>query len=238
MAEPLPDSTQLSIVIPVLNEGQSLDANLARLVAHPATQAQCEIIVCDGGSDDATVEIAARHPCRLLHSEAGRATQMNAGSEIASGEYLLFLHADSHLPQDFSVADLRTAGWGFFRLRLDDEAPIYRLIETAINLRTRFTRVAGGDQGLYFEQRLFDALGGFPPIPLMEDIAISKLARRQEKPKIIAAALTSSARRWRDHGVISTVLLMWWLRLAYWFGADPGRLHRRYYPAPGKPCND
>jgi len=238
VAEPLPDSIQLSIVIPVLNEGQSLDANLSRLVAHQATQQRCEIIICDGGSDDATAEIATRHPCRLLRAEAGRATQMNAGSQAARGEYLLFLHADSRLPEAFTVADLQPARWGFFRLRLDGEALIYRIIETAINLRTRLTRVAGGDQGLYFEREFFRELGGFAEIPLMEDIAICKLARRVAKPNIVAAALTSSARRWHEHGVISTVLLMWWLRLAYWLGADPRRLHRFYYPGPRNTCND
>lgn len=238
MAGPLPESIQLSIVIPVLNEAETLDTCLTRLVAHPVNRNRCEIIVCDGGSHDATVAIAAGRPCRVIRCPPGRAVQMNAGSEAARGEYLLFLHADSVLPPDFSLADIAPASWGFFRLHLDDHGLVYRVIETAINLRTRFTRVAGGDQGLYFERDLFASLGGFPRIPLMEDIAICKLARRIRKPAIIRPALTSSTRRWREHGVVSTVLLMWWLRFAYWLGADPRRLHRIYYPGRSGPCND
>lgn len=222
----------------MLNEAQTLDNCLGHLCARAAIRSQCEIIVCDGGSRDATLEIAARHPCRIVHSRPGRAAQMNAGSAIARGRYLLFLHADSRLPEAFTAADLGPARWGFFRLRLDDAAPIYRVIETAINLRTGISHVAGGDQGLYFERDLFDSLGRFADIPLMEDIAICKQARRDSSPGIIDHALTSSTRRWREHGVITTILLMWWLRFAYWLGADPRRLHRIYYPGQHGHCND
>ena len=155
---------------------------------------------------------------------------MNIASRTASGDFLLFLHADSSLPENFfELFDTRSE-WGFFRLRLSGQAAVYRVIEWAINLRTRLSRVAGGDQGLYFNRYFFQSLGGYPEIPLMEDIAISKSACRKTRPVIIDAAITSSARRWQDNGVATTVFLMWALRLAFWLGVDPDRLHKIYYP--------
>ena len=155
---------------------------------------------------------------------------MNAASKTAQGQFLLFLHADSSLPEDFNRFIEADAKWGFYRLRLSDDAFIYRIIETAINLRTRFSHVAGGDQGLYFKRHFFESLNAYPKIPLMEDIAICKTARRLAKPFVIRSAISSSNRRWRDNGIVKTVLLMWSLRLAYWLGVDPHRLHRLYYP--------
>ncbi len=231
MAEPLADSVDVSIIVPVLDEAQTLDSLLTDLFARAWLRERAEVIVADGGSRDATLEIAARYPCRVVRGQAGRARQMNAARAQARGRHLLFLHADSRLPDAFAGDFPADAAWGFFRLRLADDAPVYRLIERAINWRTRLTRVAGGDQGLYFDARLFDALGGYPPLPLMEDIAITKLARRRAAPRIIAAPISSSSRRWRRDGVARTVLLMWALRLAYWLGVDPRRLQRIYYPS-------
>ena len=233
VAGPLPDSIGVSIILPVLNEAELLDHSLANLFACRWVQDQCEVIVCDGGSTDGSVEIAGRYPCRIVQSEAGRALQMNAASAEAAGVMLLFLHVDSTLPAAFDTGIDTDAAWGFFRLRLDGGAIVYRLIETLINLRSRISRVAGGDQGLYFNRQFFDRIQGYPQIPLMEDIAISKTARRLAKPVIIEQALTSSSRRWRDKGVIKTVVLMWLLRLAYWLGVDPQRLHKIYYPQRG-----
>ena len=233
MAGHLPDRPRLSIVIPVLNESDCLARTLDGIFADPWLREHAEVLVSDGGSEDASLEIAARYPCRIVGSAAGRALQMNAASAKARGERLLFLHADSHLPADLGAVLDDAAEWGFFRLRLSGDNLVFRVIETAINLRTRLTGVAGGDQGLFFERRLFAALGGFPCIPLMEDIAICKLARRRAAPQIVAARITSSSRRWQRHGVVRTVLLMWWLRFAYWLGADPRRLHRIYYPQRG-----
>jgi rSAM/selenodomain-associated transferase 2 len=229
----LPDNPRLSIVIPVLNEADCLDQCLGRLFAACPADDDFEVIVCDGGSDDGSPQIASRFPCRIEHSEPGRALQMNRGASIARGRLLLFLHADSILPAN-ALEDLRGAApWGFFRLRLDGEATAYRVIETAINLRSRLSSVAGGDQALFFEREFFQNLGAYPAIPLMEDVAICKAARRRAKPRIIESALTTSSRRWQSNGLVKTVLLMWSLRLAYWLGVSPVRLHRIYYPQRG-----
>ena len=229
-AELLPDSPQLSIIIPVLNEADCLDQGLARLFALQWVTNHAEVIVSDGGSNDGSLDIASQYPCSIVHSNAGRATQMNAASETAQGKFLLFLHADSRLPEDFNCFIEADAEWGFYRLRLSDDAFVYRIIESAINLRTRFSHVAGGDQGLYFNRHFFESLNAYPKIPLMEDIAICKTARRLAKPFVIGKAISSSNRRWRDNGIVKTVLLMWSLRLAYWLGVDPRRLHQIYYP--------
>ena len=230
MAELLPEKPRLSIIIPVLNEAACLDRSLTDLFSRSWIRQHGEVIVCDGGSDDGSPEIAARHPCRLVHSGAGRALQMNTGSRSAQGDILLFLHADSQLPDKVGELIPAAAAWGFFRLRLDGTAAAFRLIECAINLRTRLSRVAGGDQGLFFSRSLFDELGGFPQIPLMEDVAICKKARRRALPVIVGSSISSSSRRWQENGIVKTIVLMWMLRLAYWLGVDPARLHRIYYP--------
>jgi rSAM/selenodomain-associated transferase 2 len=230
VAELLPDSPQLSIIIPVLNEAGCLDQGLARLFTLQWVTDHAEVIISDGGSKDDSLDIASRYPCKIVHSNAGRATQMNTASKSAQGKYLLFLHADSDLPEDFYRFIEADAKWGFYRLRLSNDAYVYRIIEAAINLRTRVSRVAGGDQGLYFERHFFESLNAYPQIPLMEDIAICKTARRLAKPFVSVATISSSGRRWQDQGVVKTVLLMWALRLGYWLGVDPRRLHKIYYP--------
>ncbi len=229
-AELLPDSPQLSIIIPVLNEADCLDQSLARLFALQWVTNHAEVIISDGGSNDGSLDIAGKYPCSIVRSNPGRATQMNAASEIAQGKFLLFLHADSTLPEDFNCLIETDAKWGFYRLRLSGNALVYRIIESAINLRTRFSHVAGGDQGLFFNRHFFESLNAYPTIPLMEDIAICKTARRLAKPFVIGSPISSSTRRWRDNGIVKTVLLMWSLRLAYWLGVDPRRLHKIYYP--------
>jgi len=233
VAEPLPDNIRLSIIIPILNEAECLDQNLAKLFMQTWVSDYCEVIISDGGSNDDSLQIASRYPCRVVHSGAGRALQMNSASQQANGKFLLFLHADSSLPPDFNGNIEAGAKWGYFRLHLNSKTFAYRIIEAAINLRSRISKVAGGDQGLFFNKRFFESLDGYPRIPLMEDIAISKLARRRAKPVIIKAALTSSSRRWQEKGIFKTILLMWTLRLAYWVGVDPGRLHKIYYPQRG-----
>lgn len=233
VAEPLPDPISVSIIIPVLNEAELLGSSLANLFTRRWIQENCEVIICDGGSEDATVEIAGRYPCRIIRANPDRAKQMNLASAVARGDFLLFLHADSLLPENFGEESKLTGKWGFFRLHLDGKAAIYRVIESTINLRTKLSRVAGGDQGLYFNRHFFDSFQGFPQIPLMEDIAICKKARRLAKPVIIDQPLTSSSRRWQNKGVVRTVLLMWSLRCAYWLGVDPQRLYKIYYPQRG-----
>ena len=233
MAEPSTDSPLLSIVIPVLNEADCLERSLAELFSRPLFRSQCEVIVSDGGSEDDSLEIAALYPCDIVTGATGRALQMNAGASRARGRWLLFLHADSRLPRNFECLIEADADWGFFRLRLDGAHPAFRLIETAINLRTRLSRVAGGDQGLFFRREFFDSLDGFAHIPLMEDIAICKQARRRAAPLIVDAPIITSSRRWQQRGIARTVLMMWGLRFAYWLGIDPWRLHRYYYPERG-----
>ena len=230
MAEPSPETPAVSIIVPVLNEAERIGDLLDDLYARDTIVTDCEVIVSDGGSVDETRVIAARYPCRLISSRAGRAAQMNAASDAAQGRILLFLHADSLLPPAFDPAALAAAAWGFFRLRLDGDAPGFRIIETMVNLRTRLTLIAGGDQGLYFRRDFFRTIGRFPDIALMEDIEISKRARRRARPAIIDNPITTSSRRWQQRGVLKTIALMWCLRLAYRFGADPTRLHRLYYP--------
>jgi len=224
---------QLSIIIPVLNEAECLDQSLARLFALPWVAGHCEVIICDGGSHDDSLAIATAYRCRIVQSEAGRALQMNSGAQAALGRQLLFLHADSTLPPDLDFNLLRGAPWGFFKLRLNDDAAVFRVIESAINQRSRLTRVAGGDQCLFFERGFFETLGSFPQIPLMEDVAICKSARRLAQPLVMQSVVRSSSRRWHNNGVIKTILLMWSLRLAYWLGVNPDRLHRIYYPQGG-----
>jgi rSAM/selenodomain-associated transferase 2 len=229
----LPEPALLSIIIPVLNEAECLDKSLTRLFEDPWIAGNGEVIICDGGSRDDSLAIAHRYPCRIVHSAAGRALQMNQGAKIAQGHQLLFLHADSVLPTNLDEQFPAAASWGYFHLRLDNKAVVYRIIESAINLRSRMTHVAGGDQGLFFTRDFFYQLGTFPVIPLMEDVAICKLARRQAKPLMITSPIQSSSRRWQNNGVLKTILLMWSLRLAYWLGVDPDRLHRIYYPQRG-----
>lgn len=233
VAELLPDALQLSIIIPVLNDADCLDQSLARLFGMQWVTDHAEVIVSDGGSHDGSLDIANRYPCSVVHSNAGRATQMNAASKTAQGKYLLFLHADSTIPEDFAHFIDVDIQWGFYRLRLSDPAFIYRVIESAINLRTRLTRVAGGDQALYFRRQFFESLDAYPKIPLMEDIAICKTARQQAQPCIVRSPVSSSSRRWRNNGIAKTILLMWLLRCAYWLGVDPERLHKIYYPSQG-----
>jgi len=233
VAEPLPDQLRASIIIPVLNEAGCLDQTLSNLLQRQWVKTNCEVIVSDGGSTDGSLEIAQRHRCRLVYSDAGRARQMNIASRSARGAVLLFLHADSILPDDFGEFIESKHDWGFFSIRLNSDSPVYRVIETAINLRTRLSKVAGGDQCLFFKREFFAALGGFPGIPLMEDIAISKKAKRLAAPLFVASPITSSSRRWQEQGVIKTVLLMWSLQLAFWLGVNPARLQRIYYPQRG-----
>ena len=230
MAEPLPDLVSVSIVIPVLNEADLLDSCLSRLFARLKSRSDVEVIVCDGGSSDKTLTIASQHPCQLIQTKPGRAIQMNEASKLAQGEWLLFLHVDSLPPDNYLDQITSATSWGFFRLRLNGNHFLFPVIGSAINLRSGISRVAGGDQGLYFKRVFFQSIQGFPQIPLMEDVAICKLARRLARPNIIKQPMITSSRRWQKNGILKTVVLMWSLRLAYWLGVDPLRLHKIYYP--------
>ena len=218
-----------SFVIPVLNE----QACIADLLCTLQTQyPHCEFIVVDGGSVDDTVAIARPLCHSLLTCEPSRALQMNHGAAVARGSYVFFLHADS-LPtvSDQSLAEVLSAapGWGFCRSRLDSGRKAFRVIETAMNIRSRVTSVATGDQMLFVHRDLLGEIGGFANIPLMEDVEFCKRLRKHSSPVIIENPVISSSRRWESRGVARTVLNMWALRLAYVCGVSPQRLWQQYY---------
>lgn len=218
-----------SFVIPTLNEAGSI-ADLLSLLRSQYPQAQ--LVVADGGSSDATCALA--HPLcdQLLHSPPGRAGQMNAGLQAASGDYLFFLHADSQPTVSASALEdyLRSRpGWGFCRIHLSGDEWPFRLISTFINGRSRLSKVATGDQMLFFNREQLLQSGGFDDIPLMEDVAISKRFRRHSPPLVIREPVITSSRRWRQAGVVKTVVSMWALRLAYFLGVSPQTLWRHYY---------
>jgi rSAM/selenodomain-associated transferase 2 len=220
---------QLSIIIPAIDEAEGLATTLPSLVR--LRQAGHEVIVVDGGSRDDTRRRAGSLADRVLMSGRGRARQMNAGAAAANGEVLLFLHADSVLPGDVEAAiagAMGTSCWGRFDVRLWGSEWPFRVIETFMNLRSRLTGIATGDQALFVAREVFEQIGGFPDIPLMEDIAISRLLKARARPACLRQRVVTSTRRWRSNGIARTVFLMWGLRLAFALGADPRRLARRY----------
>ncbi|MDH5356585.1 MAG: TIGR04283 family arsenosugar biosynthesis glycosyltransferase [Gammaproteobacteria bacterium] len=219
----------ISIIIPTLNEAGYLSQALTTLFDN-IDQSRVEVIISDGGSQDATLAIAGQFPCRITSGAMGRSIQMNQGSQLAKGEWLFFMHADSSLPVNWRSEIENAEAWGFFPVKLSGQSGLFRIIEYAMSLRSSITNIATGDQGLFFKRSFFNQLTGFPEIPIMEDIAISKNARQLYNPGIANSAIITSSRRWEKNGIVKTVLLMWWLRLAYWFGASPDRLHRLYYP--------
>lgn len=220
---------RLSIIVPVLNEAPGIVEFLTSLSALRALGAQ--LIVVDGGSSDGTLESAAPFADLVIRAKGGRAVQMNAGAAHAQGEALLFLHADTFLPQDAdSLIETALAGreWGRFDVRFEDSAFAMRAIAAMMNLRSRVSGIATGDQAIFVCRDTFAQLGGFAAIPLMEDIELSKRLKRISRPACLRQCVTTSSRRWKKHGVWRTVFLMWRLRLAYFFGADPRKLAIAY----------
>lgn len=228
---------RLAVVVPVLNEAATIEAALGRLA--PLRERGAKVIVVDGGSDDGTAARAAPLADRVLAAARGRASQMNAGAqaeEARTADVLLFLHADTRLPPDADAVIARALAdgahaWGRFDVRLDGDGWQLRLIETLMNGRSRATGIATGDQAIFVTRAAFDWLHGFAPLPLMEDVDFSSRARRLTRPAALHDRVLTSARRWQRHGVWRTVALMWWLRLSYFFGADPAALARRYRDA-------
>ncbi len=220
----------LSIVMPVLNEAAGIEAALAALA--PYRRRDIEVIVADGGSSDGTPDRARLHADRVIAAPRGRAAQMNAGAAAASGDVLMFLHADTHLPDnaDRLVLDgLARSGklWGRFDVRIDGGGAL-TLIAAMMNARSRLSGIATGDQAMFMTRDAFARAGGFPAIALMEDVALSAVLKRIGKPLALRARVVTSGRRWRQHGTLRTVLLMWRLRLAFYCGADPAKLARAY----------
>jgi rSAM/selenodomain-associated transferase 2 len=217
---------RLSVVVPALNEAAGIRAALEALA--PLRARGHEVIVVDGGSGDGTAELAAGLCDRLLDAAPGRALQMNAGAREARGFALLFLHADTRLPPKGDEAilfALKTYSWGRFDVSIAGRHPVLRLVACAMNLRSRLTGIATGDQAIFVRR---EAFGGFPEIPLMEDIAFCKAMRRRGPPACLRERVLTSARRWESRGVWRTIFLMWRLRLLFFLGARPERLARLY----------
>ena len=228
-------AARLSIILPVLDEEAEIAATLRELTALRARGA--EVIVVDGGSRDRTVELARPLCDRLIAAPRGRAAQMNAGASAAGGDVLLFLHADTRLPADADrlVRDgLAACGraWGRFDVRIVGRHPLFPLIGATMNLRSRLTGIATGDQAIFVDNTAFAATGGFPDIALMEDIVLSRRLKRLGRPLCIAARALTSGRRWEKHGVVRTILTMWRLRLAFFLGAAPAKLAASYGYVP------
>lgn len=225
----------LSIILPVLNEAALIEARLRALALLRIAGAQ--IIVADGGSADDTALIAAPHCDAVILAPRGRASQMNAGALQAHGEVLLFLHADTRLPEGAMALVLEglaqtPAAWGRFDVRIEGSSRLLPVVAMLMNLRSRFTGIATGDQAIFIRRSAFEALGGFPDLALMEDIAMSRALKTISAPLCLRAKVVTSGRRWDRNGALRTILLMWRLRLAFRLGANPNELARRYGYAP------
>ena len=231
----------LSIIIPLLNEA----GNLPELIAHivrldPAPQ---QVILVDGGSVDGSVAIAKSVlksteiaqsiiDWHVIESTVGRAQQMNAGAILATGDVLLFLHADTELPAD-ATDNIRQAvaqyDWGRFDVGLDSREPLLKIVGLMINQRSRLMSIATGDQAIFIKKSVFEQIGGYPDQPLMEDIELCKRLKKISRPACLKSKVTTSARRWQQHGTWRTIFLMWHLRFDYWRGVSPNVLKQRYY---------
>jgi rSAM/selenodomain-associated transferase 2 len=221
-----PLAMKLSIVIPCLNEAASIVQCLQALAG--LRRRGHEVIVVDGGSDDGTAQ-AARTLCdRLIPAPRGRALQMNAGAREAGGDVLVFLHADTILPSAAAEQIARASQvsvWGRFDVVIEGQHPLLGMVARAMNLRSRLTGIATGDQAIFVRR---DAFAGFPEIPLMEDIAFSRIMKRRGRPACLAGPAVTSGRHWEKRGVLRTIFLMWRLRLLYFLGARPADLARLY----------
>jgi len=196
-----------------------------------------EVIVVDGGSHDSSVLIATPYADKIIHSPAGRAKQMNQGAASAKYDWLLFLHVDTQLPET-ALMSLQTAfsctetQWGRFDVCLSGNKIMYKLISWSMNKRSRLTGIATGDQAIFVNKNTFNEVAGFPDIPLMEDIAISSRLKKLSKPVCLFDQVITSSRRWQNNGIIRTILVMWLLRLRYFFGANPRALAEQYNRMP------
>ena len=221
----------LSIIVPVLDEAARIGAALAALAPFRARGA--EVIVADGGSSDRTVAIARPLADRVIGAPRGRGAQMNAGAAAATGDVLLFLHADTSLPPEADslvLAGMREEAWqwGRFDVRIEGRSPLLAVVSSLMNWRSLITGIATGDQAMFVTRAAFDRVGGFADIPLMEDVALSKRLKRVSRPLCLAARVVASGRRFDERGTVRMIVLMWRLRLAYFLGAEPAALARRY----------
>lgn len=223
-------SAMISVIVPVWREAGSIAETLRSLASW--REAGHELVVVDGGSDDATVARARPWCDRVLVAPQGRAGQMNAGAEVARGEVLLFLHADTRLPASApaALADFCSGDrvWGRFDIRLSGRRPLFRVIAWMMNQRSRITGIATGDQGIFVRRRVFAELGGYAPLPLMEDVELCRRLRRLSPPYCVADPAVTDSRRWEQQGAWRTIALMWRLRWRYWRGESPDSLARVY----------
>lgn len=221
----------ISIIVPALNEAESVEMALSALA--PLRSAGAEVILADGGSRDGTADRARSLCDRVVVAPRGRAAQMNAGAAVASGDVLLFLHIDTSLPVDARErisAGLRATGrmWGRFDVRILGAHPLLPVVAALMNFRSRATGIATGDQAIFVTRETFWRVGGYPEIALMEDIALSRRLKRETPPLCLRTKVSTSGRRWDRNGLGRTIVLMWRLRLSYFFGADPAELARAY----------
>ncbi len=222
---------RISIIIPVRNEADNIGRLLCALQAY--RDRGHEVIVVDGGSEDDTVVIAKALADTVIQTSAGRSHQMNTGSADAKGEVLWFLHADSELPEQadeliINAVTMGTSTWGRFDVRLSGKQKLLRVVEKMMNLRSRLTGIATGDQGIFISRKLFEQVGGYPDQLLMEDIALCKELKKYQSPVTLREKMVTSSRRWEKNGVVRTILLMWILRAAYYFGVPADKLALRY----------
>ena len=223
--------SRLSIIVPTLDEAAGILACLSPL--QPLRGRGVEVIVVDGGSADATAAVAAPLADRVIASPRGRAVQMNAGARAAAGGTLLFLHADTRLPGEadrivLGGLDASGRAWGRFDVTIEGRSALLAVVAALMNVRSRLSGIATGDQAIFARREALARAGGFPEIALMEDIAFSRAMKRLGRPLCLRDRVVTSGRRWERHGTLRTIVLMWRLRLAYFLGADPARLAERY----------
>jgi len=221
----------LAIIVPVLNEIRTLPSLLEHL--RYWQQQGVEVLLVDGGSQDLTAQTAQALGFNLLNAPAGRALQMNIGADASQADNLLFLHADTRLPQNadkrvLSALTRSPLAWGRFNVKIKGDSPLLPLIASLMNLRSRLSGIATGDQAIFINRKLFNQVGGFPEQPLMEDIEICKRLKQFSPPVCLHQKVITSGRRWDTYGSWSTILLMWQLRWSYWRGTPAEQLAERY----------
>lgn len=217
-------AVDVSIVVPLLNEAALVPKLIKQLGMLEAKQ----IIIVDGGSSDDTPTLIREAGYQLIESPSGRAKQMNAGARVAMGEMLLFLHADTELPKNYRSELSQAEVWGRFDICFSSSLRVMKMVAFFINLRSRVSGVATGDQAIFVDRDVFASMGGFPDFPIMEDVALCKRLRQLHRPYCSLEKVTTSARRWEHNGVLNTILKMWWYRLAYFFGASPHKIKQGY----------